>query len=50
VTIENIAPELARVRSPKSTLILSGFPESDVPEGFSPKQILRLEEWLCFVC
>jgi ribosomal protein L11 methyltransferase len=50
VTIENIAEELARVRSPKSTLILSGFPESDVPEGFSPKQILRLEEWLCFVC
>jgi ribosomal protein L11 methyltransferase len=50
MTLESIARELARVRSPKSTLILSGFPESDVPEGFSPKEILRLEEWLCFVC
>jgi ribosomal protein L11 methyltransferase len=49
-TLESIAGELARVRSPKSTLILSGFPEGDVPEGFSPKEILRQEEWLCFVC
>jgi ribosomal protein L11 methyltransferase len=49
-TLERIAPELARVRSPKSTLILSGFEERDVPEGFSPKEILRLEEWCCFVC
>jgi ribosomal protein L11 methyltransferase len=49
-TLESISGELARVRGPKSTLILSGFPESDVPEGFSPKEILRLEEWLCFVC
>jgi ribosomal protein L11 methylase PrmA len=49
-TLESIAPELARVRKPNSTLILSGFPEWDVPEGFSPKEILRLEEWRCFVC
>jgi ribosomal protein L11 methyltransferase len=49
-TLESIAAELARVRGPKSTLILSGFPESDVPEGFSPKEILRLDEWCCFVC
>jgi ribosomal protein L11 methyltransferase len=49
-TLESIAEELARVRQPDSILILSGFPASDVPESFSPKDILRLEEWVCFVC
>jgi ribosomal protein L11 methyltransferase len=49
-TLERIAPELARVRKPDSTLILSGFPEWDVPEGFSPQEILRLEDWRCLVC
>jgi ribosomal protein L11 methyltransferase len=49
-TLESIAGELARVRSPKSTLILSGFPEWDVPAGFSPKEVLRLDEWCCFAC
>jgi ribosomal protein L11 methyltransferase len=49
-TVERIAPELERVRKPGSTLILSGFPESDVPEGFSPTEILRSEEWRCFIC
>jgi len=48
-TLEKIAPELQRVRKPGSTLILSGFPEWDVPEGFSPKEVLSLEEWRCFV-
>ncbi len=49
-TLESIVGELARVRSPESTLILSGFPDSDVPEGFSPKEILRSEEWRCLIC
>ncbi len=49
-TLERIAPELDRVRRPESTLILSGFPEWDVPEGFAPKEILQLEEWRCFIC
>jgi ribosomal protein L11 methyltransferase len=49
-TLERIAPELERVRKPASTLILSGFPVSDVPAGFSPKEILRFEEWRCFMC
>lgn len=49
-TLERIAPELERVSKPGSTLILSGFPEWDMPEGFSPKEVLRLEEWCCFVC
>ncbi len=49
-TLERIAWELQRVRRPASTLIISGFPESDIPEGFSPKETLALEEWRCFVC
>ena len=49
-TLERIAPELERVRQPGSTLILSGFPEWDMPEGFSPKETLQLEEWRCFIC
>lgn len=49
-TLEGIAPELARVRSSRSTLIASGFPEGDLPQGFRPKEVLRLEEWRCFIC
>ena len=49
-TLELIAPELERVRKPESTLILSGFPEWDMPEGFSPSEVLSLEEWRCLVC
>jgi len=49
-TIERIAPELTRVRKPNSTLILSGFQEGDVPEGFHPKETLRLDGWLCLIC
>jgi ribosomal protein L11 methyltransferase len=49
-TIERLAPELARVRKPRSTLILSGFPEGDQPEGFLAKKILRREEWRCLIC
>jgi ribosomal protein L11 methyltransferase len=49
-TLERIAPELERVRRAGSTMILSGFPESDLPAGFSPKAILQLDEWRCFIC
>jgi len=49
-TIERIRPDLERVRKPGSTLILSGFPEWDLPEGFSPKEVLRLDEWRCSIC
>jgi ribosomal protein L11 methyltransferase len=49
-TIERIAGELDRLRKPQSTLILSGFPEWDRPEGFSPRQVLSQEEWRCFIC
>jgi len=49
-TIERIAPELARVRKPASTLILSGFPEGDVPDGFHAKETLGLDGWVCLIC
>ena len=49
-TIERLAPELARVRKPDSTLILSGFPDGDPPEGFQARKILRREEWRCLIC
>ena len=49
-TLERIGPELERVRAKESALILSGFPEWDVPEGFSVSETLNLEEWRCFIC
>ncbi len=49
-TIEGLAHELARVRKPQSKLILSGFPDWDVPEGFNAVEILALEEWRCLIC
>jgi ribosomal protein L11 methyltransferase len=49
-TLERIAPELQRARKPRSTLILSGFPDWDIPEGVSPKEVLRSEEWRCWIC
>jgi ribosomal protein L11 methyltransferase len=49
-TIDRIAPELARVRKPDSTLILSGFPEWDLPEGFPVRKTLQREEWRCLIC
>lgn len=49
-TIEKLAGELARVRKPDSTLILTGFPEWDMPEGFEPRETLRREEWVGLVC
>lgn len=48
--IEDLAAELARVRKPRSTLILSGFPEWDPIEGFEVKRRIQKGEWVCFVC
>ena len=49
-TIEHMAPELERARKPGGKLILSGFPESDVPEGFEPIEALTRGEWVCLIC
>ena len=49
-TVELLRPELERVRKRDSTLIISGFPEWDVPEGFHPRETTRREEWVCLIC
>jgi ribosomal protein L11 methylase PrmA len=49
-TLEDLAPELARVRKPVSALIVSGFAKEDAPEGFVPKVTLEREGWLCWIC
>ena len=49
-TIEALRPELERVRKSGSTLILSGFPEWDIPADFQPKHTLRRQEWVCLIC
>lgn len=49
-TVESLAPEFERVRRPGSKLILSGFPESDIPEGIEPWERLQRAEWVCLVC
>ncbi len=47
---EDLAAEFARVRRPGSTLIVSGFLEDDLPEGFEPRQLLRRDGWACLIC
>ncbi len=49
-TVELMRPELERVRKSDSRLILSGFPEWDLPEGCSPRETMRREEWACLIC
>jgi ribosomal protein L11 methyltransferase len=49
-TIEQLAAEFARIRKPDSVLILTGFPEWDVPEGFQAKKSNKSGEWVCLVC
>lgn len=49
-TIEDLKVELERIRKPDSTLILTGFPKWDVPEGFQAKESREREEWMCLVC
>jgi ribosomal protein L11 methyltransferase len=48
--IEKLAPELERARIAGGTMILSGFPEWDLPQGFHPRETLRQEEWVCWIC
>ena len=48
-TIEALRSELDRIRKPESTLILSGFPEGDEPEGFLAREVRRRDGWVCIV-
>ena len=50
-TVERLAPDFARVRKVGSRLIVSGFPEWDLPEGLPPaRETLRRDEWVCLIC
>ena len=46
---EELAPEFARVRRSGSRLIVSGFQDGEVPEGFAATSTLRLEGWVCLI-
>jgi len=47
--VEQLRPQFERVRAAGGRLILAGFPSSDLPEGFAPREILQREEWVCYV-
>ena len=47
---EELATEFARVRRPDSRLIVSGFPEDDLPQGFERCELLRRDGWACLIC
>lgn len=47
--VEELGAEFRRVCKPGAVMILSGFPEWDVPEGIGEGQVLRKEEWACLV-
>ena len=46
---EELAPEFARVRHPRSTVIVSGFTEDDLPEGYGECELLGKEGWACLI-
>jgi ribosomal protein L11 methyltransferase len=48
--VEELAGDFHRVRKQESVLILSGFQEWDLPEGFQQRESLRKDGWLCLVC
>ena len=48
--IEGLRAEFERIRTPQSTLILTGFPHWDKPEGYHPREALRRDEWVSWIC
>lgn len=48
-TNERLLGEFERVRRPGGVLILSGFPEWDIPEGFGDGEVKHREEWVCLI-
>ena len=47
--LEDLAGEFARVRNVGSTLIVSGFQISEMPEGLIAGEVLRHDDWVCLV-
>ena len=48
-TLEKLAPEFKRVGKTDSTLIVSGFPAWDAPQCFHPREVLKQDDWLCWI-
>jgi len=47
---EELLPEFERVRRHGSAVIVSGFTEDDLPEGFHTRQLLLRDGWACLIC
>jgi ribosomal protein L11 methyltransferase len=47
---EVLAFEFDRVARPDATIILSGFEEDDLPDGYPPGDLLRRDGWACVIC
>lgn len=47
---ELLGLEFARAGRPEAALILSGFNEDDLPEGFPPRKLLLRDGWACLIC
>jgi ribosomal protein L11 methyltransferase len=47
---EMLAYEFDRVGREDSILILSGFEDDDLPDGYPPCELLRRDGWACVVC
>ncbi len=47
--VEQLTGEFERVVKPRSNLILSGFTESEIPEGLRIRKRLQKEEWVCLI-
>jgi ribosomal protein L11 methyltransferase len=47
---EALACEFNRVGREDSIVILSGFEEDDLPDGYTPRELLRRDGWACVIC
>jgi ribosomal protein L11 methyltransferase len=47
---EMLACEFDRVGREDSILLLSGFEEHDLPDGYAPRELLRRDGWACVIC
>jgi ribosomal protein L11 methyltransferase len=47
---EALACEFDRVGREDSILILSGFEEDNLPDGYPPNELIRRNGWACVIC
>ena len=46
---EDLLPDFQRIRRPGSAVIVSGFTEDDLPEGYGECDLLHREGWACLI-